>query len=142
MNNNSAQKIIDSIKQILSIYKIDFDPTFEAALDSDSEENYQYLIEKTQEKIQELDRRSQEILLQTGMTKEQMEIFSSNPDNFSNEEWQALEKIRSSCEAYKKETEALINEVSFELGGENLLSSQTYTSSANKKNKKKNWIPL
>lgn len=60
MNSNSAQKIIDSIKQILSIYKIDFDPSFEAALNSNSEESYQYLIEKTQEKIQELDKRSQE----------------------------------------------------------------------------------
>lgn len=142
MNSNSAQKIIDSIKQILSIYKIDFDPSFEAALNSDSEESYQYLIEKTQEKIQELDRRSQEILQQTGMTKEQMEVFANNPDNFSPEEWLALENIRSSCDAYKKETESLINEVAFEIGGDKISTKHSYSSSANKKNKKKNWIPL
>ena len=86
MKNNSAQKIIDSIKQILSIYKIDFDPSFGAALTNDSDLDYQMLIEKTQEKIQELDKRSQEILQQTGMTREQMEVFANNPDNFSPEE--------------------------------------------------------
>lgn len=118
MNSNSAQKIIDSIKQILTLYNIDFDPSFGSALSSDSEVDYEYLMEKTQEKIQELDKRSQEILRQTGMTKEQMEVFANNPDNFSPEEWLALENIRASCNEYKKETEAIINEVSKELGFE------------------------
>ncbi|WP_348663479.1 hypothetical protein [Chlamydia vaughanii] len=144
MNSNSAQKIIDSIKQILTLYNIDFDPSFGSALSSDSEVDYEYLMEKTQEKIQELDKRSQEILRQTGMTKEQMEVFANNPDNFSPEEWLALENIRSSCDEYKKETEAIINEVSKDLGAEtpasNVNKKQKTTST--KKNKKKNWIPL
>ncbi len=50
MKNNSAQKIIDSIKQILSIYKIDFDPSFGAVLTDDNDLDYQMLIEKTQKK--------------------------------------------------------------------------------------------
>ncbi|QXE26650.1 hypothetical protein [Chlamydia buteonis] len=144
MNSNSAQKIIDSIKQILTLYNIDFDPSFGSALSSDSEVDYEYLMEKTQEKIQELDKRSQEILQQTGMTREQMEVFANNPDNFSPEEWLALENIRSSCNEYKKETEALINEVTKELGGETPppnSNNKTKTTSS-KKNKKKNWIPL
>ncbi|AFS24121.1 hypothetical protein B601_0003 [Chlamydia psittaci WS/RT/E30] len=143
MNSNSAQKIIDSIKQILALYNIDFDPSFGAALSSDSEVDYEYLMEKTQEKIQELDKRSQEILQQTGMTREQMEVFANNPDNFSPEEWLALENIRSSCNEYKKETEALINEVTKELGGETPQpnsSNKTKTTSS-KKNKKKTGFP-
>lgn len=102
MNSKSAQKIIDSIKQILTIYKIDFDPSFGSALTLDSQENYEYLLQKTQEKIQELDKRAQDILNQTGMTREQMEVFANNPDNFSPEEWLALENIRASCNEYKK----------------------------------------
>ncbi|MEF9496806.1 hypothetical protein [Chlamydia sp. 04-14] len=144
MNSNSAQKIIDSIKQILTLYNIDFDPSFGSALSSDSEVDYEYLMEKTQEKIQELDKRSQEILQQTGMTKEQMEVFANNPDNFSPEEWLALENIRSSCNEYKKETEALINEVTKDLGGESATptSNKKTKTTSSKKNKKKNWIPL
>ncbi|QVE49533.1 hypothetical protein SBV42_02025 [Chlamydia crocodili] len=144
MNSNSAQKIIDSIKQILTLYNIDFDPSFGSALSSDSEVDYEYLMEKTQEKIQELDKRSQEILQQTGMTKEQMEVFANNPDNFSPEEWLALENIRSSCNEYKKETEALINEVTRDLGGEIPApdSNKKTKTTSSKKNKKKNWIPL
>ncbi|MEF9519556.1 hypothetical protein SBV45_01495 [Chlamydia crocodili] len=144
MNSNSAQKIIDSIKQILTLYNIDFDPSFGSALSSDSEVDYEYLMEKTQEKIQELDKRSQEILQQTGMTKEQMEVFANNPDNFSPEEWLALENIRSSCSEYKKETEALINEVTKDLGGEIATpdSNKKTKTTSSKKNKKKNWIPL
>lgn len=144
MNSNSAQKIIDSIKQILTLYNIDFDPSFGSALSSDSEVDYEYLMEKTQEKIQELDKRSQEILRQTGMTKEQMEVFANNPDNFSPEEWLALENIRASCNEYKKETEAIINEVSKELGFEDSKknTSKKPKTTSTKKNKKKNWIPL
>ncbi|BAE81775.1 hypothetical protein CF1003 [Chlamydia felis Fe/C-56] len=144
MNSNSAKKIIDSIKQILTLYNIDFDPSFDSALSSDTEVDYEYLMEKTQEKIQELDRRSQEILQQTGMTKEQMEVFANNPDNFSPEEWLALESIRSSCDEYKKETEALINEVTKDLGEETPapVSSKKTKTTSTKKNKKKNWIPL
>ncbi|ANG66078.1 hypothetical protein [Chlamydia gallinacea] len=144
MNSNSAQKIIDSIKQILTLYNIDFDPSFGSALSSDSEVDYEYLMEKTQEKIQELDKRSQEILRQTGMTKEQMEVFANNPDNFSPEEWLALENIRASCNEYKKETEAIINEVSKELGFEDSKKNTTKKprTTSTKKNKKKNWIPL
>ncbi|AHK63650.1 hypothetical protein BOKEGFJH_00772 [Chlamydia avium] len=144
MNSNSAQKIIDSIKQILTLYNIDFDPSFGSVLSSDSEVDYEYLMEKTQEKIQELDKRSQEILRQTGMTREQMEVFANNPDNFSPEEWLALENIRASCDEYKKETEAIINEVSKELGFEDSTKTtkKKPKTTSTKKNKKKNWIPL
>ena len=144
MKNNSAQKIIDSIKQILSIYKIDFDPSFGASLTDDNDLYYQMLIEKTQEKIQELDKRSQEILQQTGMTREQMEVFANNPDNFSPEEWRALETIRSSCNEYKKEAEELIKEVTNDIGhtSEKKPAPKTTNSLSSKKNKKKNWIPL
>ncbi|MBQ8498870.1 hypothetical protein [Chlamydia sp.] len=144
MKNNSAQKIIDSIKQILSIYKIDFDPSFGAALTNDSDLDYQMLIEKTQEKIQELDKRSQEILQQTGMTREQMEVFANNPDNFSPEEWLALETIRSSCDEYKKETEELIKEVTSGIETSEKVSESPKKAKplSSKKSKKKNWIPL
>ena len=143
MKNNSAQKIIDSIKQILSIYKIDFDPSFGAVLTDDNDLDYQMLIEKTQEKIQELDKRSQEILQQTGMTREQMEVFANNPDNFSPEEWRALETIRSSCNEYKKETEELIKEVTQDISHTSGKSpTPKAKSSSPKKSKKKNWITL
>lgn len=142
MNSKSAQKIIDSIKQILTIYKIDFDPSFGSALTLDSQENYEYLLQKTQEKIQELDKRAQDILNQTGMTREQMEVFANNPDNFSPEEWLALENIRASCNEYKKETEALIKEVTQDLKPEAPKETKKAKTTPKKKNKKKNWIPL
>nr|WP_213358200.1 hypothetical protein [Chlamydiifrater phoenicopteri] len=145
MNNKSTQQILDSIRQILQIYKIDIDTSFENALSSGNEADYQYLIEKTQEKIEELDKKSKEILKQTGMTEQEMEVFARNPDNFSPEEWLALEKVRASCEAYKRETEAIIDDISKGIGF-NAPSSKTpqkpTSKSGEKKNKKKNWIPL
>ncbi|WP_213318848.1 hypothetical protein [Chlamydiifrater volucris] len=144
MNNKSTQQILDSIKQILQIYKIDIDTSFENALSSGEEADYQYLIEKTQEKIEELDKKSKEILKQTGMTEQEMEVFARNPDNFSPEEWLALEKVRSSCEAYKRETEAIIDDISRGIGLNTPSTAQqkTPSKSGEKKNKKKNWIPL
>lgn len=142
MNDNSAQKIIDSVKQILTLYNIDFDPSFGSFSSDDGNVDYEYLLQKTQEKIQELDKRSQEILNQTGMTREQMEVFANNPDNFSPEEWLALEQIRESCAKYKEETEALIDEVSKDLGVEESSPTPKPQATKTKKNKKKNWIPL
>lgn len=78
------------------------------------------------------------------MTREQMEVFANNPDNFSPEEWRALENIRSSCNEYKKETEELIKEVTNDIGHSSHKSPtpKKTKSSSQKKSKKKNWIPL
>lgn len=132
MDNKSGEKIIKSLKQILSLYKIDIDPALGQALSSSEDIDYNYLIEATQKKIDELDQRAKEILAQTGMTQEQMEVFANNPDNFSPEEWQALEDIRASCSEYRKETEALIDSLS---------SSDTSSNvPEDKKKKKKSWF--
>lgn len=140
MNKNSAKQILDSIKHILSMYKIDIDPSFNDAL-STEDVDYDYLLQKTQEKIKELDLKAEEILSKTGMSKEQMDAFTNNPNNFSPEEWQALEKVRSSCDEYKKETEALLDQVLSEKQ-DNPKPQNKNQKPLTKKNKKKNWIPL
>ena len=73
------------------------------------------------------------------MTREQMEVFANNPDNFSPEEWRALETIRSSCNEYKKEAEELIKEVTNDIGhtSEKKPAPKTTNSLSSKKNKKK-----
>lgn len=138
MLNKNEQQIIDSIKQILNLYKIDIN-TVLSNTNFEEELNFPLLIEKTQEKIEELNKKTQDILNKTGMNEKEMELYASNPDNFSNEEWTALQQIKIACDNYQKETLDLLKNI--EKNPEKLTSIPPLKPH-NKKNKKKNWIPL
>lgn len=139
MLNKNEQQIIDSIKQILNLYKIDINTVLSNTNSSEEEINFSLLIEKTQERIEELNKKTQDILSKTGLSEKEMELYASNPDNFSNEEWTALQQIKKSCDNYQKETEDLLKSID---KTSKKTSSLPPLKPHKKKNKKKNWIPL
>ncbi len=139
MLNKNEQQIIDSIKQILNLYKIDINTVLSNTNFQEEEVNFPLLIEKTQERIEELNKKTQDILSKTGMNEKEMEQYASNPDNFSNEEWSALQQIKIACDNYQKETQDLLKKIEKSSGK---TSSIPPLKPHNKKNKKKNWIPL
>ncbi|MEG0036775.1 MAG: hypothetical protein RSB82_00655 [Victivallaceae bacterium] len=143
MKNRNEQKILDSIKQILSIYKIDFDTSLQDSLqfDPNNPMDFDLIIQKTQEKIEELDQRTSEILKKTGMSQDQMETYIQNADNFSPEEWLALQNVKTACDSYKKETEELLKQIDQELGTSKITAPGKKEKST-KKSKKRNWIPM
>ena len=48
------------------------------------------------------------------MTREQLEAYAANPNNFSKEQWEALQKVKEACDKYKREARARIGEEQFD----------------------------
>lgn len=105
---------------------------FDIHLEEGDEENADYgeVMEKTQDKLDELRDKMDVLMEEKGLTREQLEKFASDPSHFSKEQWEALERL-------KKETEDFKQHVAEKL--------KQYTPKTKKKGKvprKKDWIPL
>lgn len=53
--------------------------------------------------VDELKAKADEIQKKTGMSREQLEEYTSNPNNFSKEEWETICRIRDSIDNFKKQ---------------------------------------
>lgn len=69
--------------------------------------DYGEIIEKTQQEIDRLQQEAEGILKQTGMSREQVESYVANPANFSQEQWEALEKFRQEVAEFKRQAHAI-----------------------------------
>ena len=63
------------------------------------------VIERLEESLGTLGQQMEEIYKKTGMTKQQLEEYAANPDNFSPEEWKLLGEIRSELSHFQEEAE-------------------------------------
>ncbi|MCH9608498.1 MAG: hypothetical protein S4CHLAM45_10750 [Chlamydiales bacterium] len=93
-----------SIEELLELYDIKLDDSEEPA----EEVDYAEVLIKTQEKIDDLEVEAEKIYEATGMSKEELEEYSNNPDNFTKEQWEMLQQVRSECEEFKKKAYALV----------------------------------
>ena len=97
-----------SMEDLLRLYNIDIEP---GAMDPDEktgEVDYAEVITKTQDKINELNQEAEKIYASTGMTKEELEAYSQNPNNFSKEQWEILENVRAECNEFKQKAYSII----------------------------------
>lgn len=97
-----------SMEELLKLYNIELDPN---ALKPDvqtEDVDYAEVILKTQEKIDELNQQAEEIYKQTGMTKEELEAYSMNPNNFTKEQWDILEQVRAECKEFEEKAYAML----------------------------------
>ena len=72
------------------------------------------------------------------MTKEQLEAYSANPNNFTKEQWEALQKVKMACETYQNEALSRIHDPEFNEKS----VAQERKKQPHRFAKKKNWIPL
>ncbi|NGX61774.1 MAG: hypothetical protein K940chlam9_01263 [Chlamydiae bacterium] len=138
---NGEEEIREALGEVLSLYDIKVDELSmeEETSEIEPQEDYSDLINKTQEKLDELNEKAEEIYERTGMSREQLESYSANPNNFSPEQWEALQKVREACENYKTRAAGRLKNFHFEEKIEKRIKKQKQPQ---RFAKKKHWIPL
>jgi len=136
----SEDEIRSALEDVLRLYDIELDE-----LPAESEEakdqrkgDYSEIVGKTQAKLDDLTEKAEEIYRRTGMTREQLETYAANPNNFSREQWEALQKVKEACERYKQEAIGRIGDQQFE----QKIETQQRKKQPQRFAKKKHWIPL
>lgn len=137
---NGEDEIREALGEVLSLYDIKTDEVLEGETPKiEKEEDYSDLIDKTQEKLDELNEKAEEIYERTGMNREQLESYASNPNNFNPEQWEALQKVREACENYKMRAQGRLQNFQYEERVEKRTKKQKQP---HRFAKKKHWIPL
>ncbi|MCC5832168.1 MAG: hypothetical protein JJU12_03900 [Chlamydiales bacterium] len=137
--SESEEEVRKALEDVLTMYDIKLEEEPESEEDAKQERfgDYSEIINKTQKRLDELNEKAEEIYQRTGMNREQLEAYASNPNNFSKEQWEALQKVKDACEKYKREARARIGEEQFEKRAEKPRKKQPGRFA-----KKKHWIPL
>lgn len=128
-----------SMEDLLRLYNIEIEP---GTLDPDEvsgEVDYAEVIAKTQDKINDLNQEAEKIYESTGMTKEELDAYSQNPNNFSKEQWEILENVRNECNEFKQKAFAMIPQVG---GNEDEKAPATPKKKKKKPGSKKGWIQM
>ena len=76
------------------------------------------VVERLEESLEQLNGQMEAVYKTTGMSKEELEKYATNPDNFSKEEWQMLEQIRGQLSKFREEAEDVMSGVPQQLEGE------------------------
>jgi hypothetical protein len=130
--------ISNSLKEFLDLFEIKIEiPENRERSAAEVHGNYTEIVNQTQAKLDEYNQKGEEILKNTGMTREQLEAYASDPNNFTPEQWEGLKKLKAATEEIRKRTYRIA-------GGENL--KKTIDKERKKQHhrfgKKKNWISL
>lgn len=138
----TQEELRKALQEVLDLYGIQLEDFPEESEEERIERagDYSEIISKTQEKLDELNEKAEEIFQRTGMTREQLEVYASNPNNFSSEQWEALQKVKEACEKYKREAISRVNDTNFEKKVEK--QKQKKKKQPHRFAKKKHWIPL
>ncbi len=139
MVNKDEEGIMNALEEVLTLYDIKLDDVAPSAEEEKAERygDYSEIISKSQDKLDDLNQKSEEILAQTGMTREELESYGANPDNFTPEQWEGLQKVKEECEKFKKNARGIVGEKQLEKTVKKQRKKQTH-----KFAKKKDWIPL
>lgn len=133
---------VDQIKEILQLYGIDVETN--GSEPQDKNINYADLMKKTQNKVDELNSQADELIRKLGMSREEIENYSQNPQNFSKEQWEMLQKVRRECEVFKEKTIKALDEAGAQVIEQQKPEKNNPTKRKEKKKfvKKKNWLQL
>lgn len=138
MSDAPEDKIRKSLKDFLEAFNIEIDvPEERDRSEAEIYGNYPEIVNKTQAKLDKLNQRAENLLEKTGMSREEMEAYVSNPDNFTPEQWEALKNIKQAADDIKKRT--------FRIAGQEGVKKavdQERKKQHHRFGKKKHWIPL
>lgn len=141
MGNSAEEEIRKSIEEVLTLYNIKLEEELVQEEEQKRERygDYSEIINKTQEKLDELQERAAKIYEKTGMSREQIQEYASNPDHFTPEQWKALQRVREACEKFHRQTRDTIGEENLKVVSN---SKKERKKQSQRFAKKKNWIPL
>ncbi|MGE3955060.1 MAG: hypothetical protein AB7F31_07765 [Parachlamydiales bacterium] len=74
------------------------------------------VVERLEESLETLNEEMDKIYKNTGMSRQQIEEYASNPDNFSKEEWKLLNEVREELDLFRQEAESVLGPVPAEVG--------------------------
>jgi hypothetical protein len=136
MAQESKGELDEALKDFLTLFGVEIKPEeWEAAKTED--QGVKEVMWKTQEKLDELNEQAEDILTKTGMTREKMEAYASNRSNFTDEQWEALQRVKAAGENIKKKSSNFLGEENLKKKVEKAKKDQHH-----RFGKKKNWIPL
>ena len=67
--------------------------------------DYDEALRELETSLEDLRTRADEVYKATGLSREQLEEYSKNPDNFSKEEWDMLEQVRGELKGIQSEAD-------------------------------------
>ena len=105
MAKTTVEELQEALGEVLKIYNIKLD---ESSKEGAKSTDFSEIINKTQSQIDDLSERAEAIYERTGMTREQLEVYAANPNNFTKEQWDALQKVRIACDRYKQDALQLL----------------------------------
>lgn len=139
MAKSTVEDLRSALSEVLKIYNIKLEepraPEGEVA-----ENDFSEIVGKTQSKLDDLSEKAEEIYKRTGMTREQLEVYAANPNNFTTEQWEALQKVKAACERYKQEVRGRMTAADPQY--EEKVVKQKRQKQLHRFAKKKHWIPL
>ncbi len=134
---DSSTKMKNAFVEVLKKFNLPLELDQVESAPEKAEEGFSDLISVTQEKLDELHERGEELLRKTGMSREQLEAYAANPNNFSKEQWEALKKLKEATDSFKREVRVAVGEEQFGKSVERKQKKQQH-----RFGKKKHWIPL
>lgn len=84
--------------------------------------------------LEKLNTAAEEVYERTGMSKEEILNYVKDPDNFSKDEWEVLEKV-------KQETDSCKDEILKSINKESISDIVKQSKKKKTKKKKKRWLP-
>jgi sugar-specific transcriptional regulator TrmB len=145
MINESERAMIHAMKDVLNKFGIKLNQDIIQRKGGEEISDYSEVIAKTQERIDTLNKEAEDLFNETGMTQNEILEFGDNPKNFTDDEWQAISKVKEACDQYKKEISdsmAVIQDTDLSLGEpiSTRKAKKTLDKSRNKAPRKKDWL--
>lgn len=139
MEDEATDPLKHALEQVLDLFDVKLTPAEASEEEKKIERHgdYDQIVAKMGQKLDDLSEKGQKILEETGMTRDELETYATNPDNFSEEQWEALQKLRAATEDFKRRTKQIVGE-------ESLKKAEETDKQRHRKRfgKKKHWIPL
>lgn len=140
MADELEKELAAALQQIMNMYDIKLEEEIIKKGEGDRPVvDYSEVISKTQQKIDELTQKAEEIYQRTGMTREELLDYASNPHNFTKEQWESIQNVRNSCESLKQQTSQLLEKPQKEMQRQKIKKGDKQTK---RFAKKKHWISM
>lgn len=128
-------EIIEEIKEALNVPLEEMKESPDYVL---SLEDMEILLSRTQEIIDKLNRKANEICKKKGLTREEFSKIVEEPSHFHPEEWEAVQTMQKQVDDFHKS----LMHASIHLKNEHLVKSRREEQKKQPLKGRKNWIPM
>lgn len=135
----SSNALMDQMQEILDLYGIQIE---KGKANEVGEDDLVEVLSKTQDKIEDLNKQADQIAAGMGMSRDDLEAFANNPDNFSQEQWEVLQRVRQECDSFRDRTVKSLEQAGAEARGEPAPEAGKKKKQKKKFGKKKKWLQM